>query len=895
MRLGLVSFVLSFCLIAFVSGSITIHSTEYKEDYFKGDLIDGLVNVTINDEIFDSLVKNNYGENISVKDFLNYNWGEYYCEPSDCSEGYKSTSNSTSHLLSIQPNTPLYAGFYFKSSGFGGDDISSISMNFSSSFSEGESVPLKIKFFEELDWSYSEFSNNYSSKKYGCYDPSIGTTGTAFISSSSSYCEMIPLPETSSVRVGAITDNGDTKDLIMTIYPEEGGSYVGTCTYKPSQGQTNCTISSTQGNTFSEGKYQVCVSASSTTNYKIYQESSGSKCGFVYSIGPENSIKDYGIFAQNAYYKNSSFFDKTDFNFNEIANVASDFIENKYNGNCSLGCFLPLKIEGVSQNLNISTLALNIEVDGESQSINLIHKFDRIPAVYDYKGLLDLGFTGFKVNKSGVYKIDFDGKNIFSKSVSLIPKPEITSMEPINPPAGVETTFFANVDYSGNKSKLKYEWDFGDGTIETTSTGNVSHKYSTLSNYTLELKVSVDNLESRKSFLIKTISPKEAVNSTLLEKRASLKNVKNSINNLPEFYRTKVETLIDFSSYEKELEVLEEARNAATADEEYVRIAEDLFKLEIPKKVYSQKQLGNTLLDEEELIDPLPVIGVDSGSSESYIEDYKKAIVSWQNSYIDYAIAKDVIYLEKQSGSEYLLTAYHLDIFSTDEERSGYLVIELNKDSIIFDQQINAISSGESTIIEFPIQGKLSFGFYYAENKAASIFVSPKLSTLVIESAIDYSCNYNNFCEEGETWKTCRSDCKPVKLSIILMIVGLVFVLILYILLQLWYKIMYEGHLFGDRKQLYNLLMFISNARVRGMQDSEIERQLKKQGWSSERVTYAIKKSLGKNTGMPEIIPFTRIAARRREKEAKSKMITQTQQQNNTNINKSGFQGSVYR
>jgi hypothetical protein len=93
---------------------------------------------------------------------------------------------------------------------------------------------------------------------------------------------------------------------------------------------------------------------------------------------------------------------------------------------------------------------------------------------------------------------------------------------------------------------------------------------------------------------------------------------------------------------------------------------------------------------------------------------------------------------------------------------------------------------------------------------------------------------------------------------------------------------------------MYNLLMYVTNARARGMGDDRIAAELRKQGWSSERVAYIIKKSRGQRTGLYEIIPFGKVSAffrnRKAAKVEAAKVATGAQQQRGRNINKSGFQ-----
>ena len=66
---------------------------------------------------------------------------------------------------------------------------------------------------------------------------------------------------------------------------------------------------------------------------------------------------------------------------------------------------------------------------------------------------------------------------------------------------------------------------------------------------------------------------------------------------------------------------------------------------------------------------------------------------------------------------------------------------------------------------------------------------------------------------------------------------------------------------------------------------------LRKKGWSSERLNYVIRKSLGKSVGMIEIIPIERVSAWLRNRKAQKTIGTATgaRQQKYNNINKSGM------
>ena len=62
----------------------------------------------------------------------------------------------------------------------------------------------------------------------------------------------------------------------------------------------------------------------------------------------------------------------------------------------------------------------------------------------------------------------------------------------------------------------------------------------------------------------------------------------------------------------------------------------------------------------------------------------------------------------------------------------------------------------------------------------------------------------------------------------------------------------------GKSKMIYNLANYITNSKKRGLDNSQIQENLKKSRWSSEQIRYALRKYSGKRTGMYEI-PLRRI------------------------------------
>jgi hypothetical protein len=131
------------------------------------------------------------------------------------------------------------------------------------------------------------------------------------------------------------------------------------------------------------------------------------------------------------------------------------------------------------------------------------------------------------------------------------------------------------------------------------------------------------------------------------------------------------------------------------------------------------------------------------------------------------------------------------------------------------------------------------------------IFVSPRLDLLEVSEAEEI-CNYNDQCEKelGETWQNCK-DCNNTGWVILIIFFVIIGGIIIYLILHEWYKRKYETHLFRDRNNLYNIVNYIDRLKKEGVENSKIKRNLKKSGWESEQITYAMKRYEGKNTGMP--------------------------------------------
>ena len=892
MRRGL-AFLVFLGLVGFASASIIVHNSSFKDVYFPQEAISGEVNLTITGENFISYVTSNNGGSISLGDFLGDNGADYSCDPFDCSNDYESESGSTDKNFSIGNNKTAYVGFVLEGSDV---ELTGINFNMSSDFQESVSRPISIKFFEDSEWNFNAFSDSFGIRSFGCYDGTIPTQGPLI--GASTYCEVISLLETGSVFAGARVDSADTVDLKMVLYSSEGGSSLGECEFTPAT-EEGCRIDADEGDAFLSGKYHVCVEANNPTNYHIYEDKSGTSCGFVYSKGPDNSTKDYAIFASSAKYAKNTSFKSAEFEFDELATSADNLLERRYNRDCTNKCVLPIAITGIPQNFRIYNVTLNYIKDGEDYVDKKVYPLEILPATVDFSGVLDLGLTGFNASKTGKYILSIGDKKILEKSIEILPTPIIKSLSPTSPPAGVPVIFFVLTD-KNNKTNvsLTYLWNFGDGLNQETTTPYVIHSYSEIKNYSLIVEVTAGgNLTSKKGFIIGTVSPKSVINSSLLARQNAIGDLISEINTYPAWYQEKIKKMVNLSYYQSELERLVRARDNANYDADYLKIAIELYSMDVPISVYISEHIETPLINEGSDIDPSVIANFAGGGNEEDFDAYRNAILKWQTENVEANIRSDVISLARFSGvTEPLMRVYSVSFTSYSDESESYVVINKLLSDTYFKEDPGARKINSSSIVVLNGVGKKSFEFYYFDNtEEISFFVSPKLTRLVLEENIDMTCNQNKICEKenGETANNCRSDCKPTRRMILYIIFVIFFGVGLYSLVQLWYKRRYEGYLFENRRDLYNLTMYIINARARGLGDSAISHDLKKQGWASERIDYAIKKSRGKSVGLPEIIPFSKFKAYMRARRVRKDIITRSKQQIGRNINKSTFQRRI--
>jgi hypothetical protein len=167
----------------------------------------------------------------------------------------------------------------------------------------------------------------------------------------------------------------------------------------------------------------------------------------------------------------------------------------------------------------------------------------------------------------------------------------------------------------------------------------------------------------------------------------------------------------------------------------------------------------------------------------------------------------------------------------------------------------------DSSATSIPITGKNEIEFILLENikvEDLGLFISPDVKKLSVVGEVE------------EETKSKKNQFLALWISL-----GVLIVLIIYVSLQEWYKYRYEGYLFKNRDDLYNLINFVFNARQSKLDEDQIRTKLKTYQWSGEQINYASKKLDGKRTGLWEIPIFKFIENRKVKKELEKRRNNQ--------------------
>ncbi|MDD5193813.1 MAG: PKD domain-containing protein [Candidatus Nanoarchaeia archaeon] len=461
---------------------------------------------------------------------------------------------------------------------------------------------------------------------------------------------------------------------------------------------------------------------------------------------------------------------------------------------------------------------------------------------------------------------------------------KIKDVLPHTPPILISTEFSVLLDKAyGN---LTYLWNFGDGSPEIiTKTGVLSHTYQRKGAY--ELKVEVYNLteKTNKTVRINAISPKEYISSIINMYKEDLKTVEDQINSLPQWISDEVKKNISLGDLNSSIFVQEKRYENATSDDEYTDIVKKLLDIRIPFGFLVSEEISPSecFPNENQLdLEVLKEIGAGNVSGER--EDYFNAIELWgiENVYVSLE-SKTYSYYYRDKVVNTLFSHVKINFEPLKKIDKMYFLINGNPEKIILKNGTESKQNfGTAAGIIFSnLDRDKSIEIIYPETIDiidCPFYFSPDFNELDKSEDIVITCDNDGVCDNGENSLNCRNDCKPLKMTFMLIFILFLSALVIYIILQEWYKRRYETRLFPNKNDLYNIMSFINNSLKQGLKKQEVIGKLKEMDWGGEQLNYAWKKFHGKRTGMFEIPVFAWIEKRKIQKELEIR--------NNSSINR---------
>tara|TARA_Y100000310_G_scaffold129185_2_gene128361 strand:- start:1581 stop:4325 length:2745 start_codon:yes stop_codon:yes gene_type:complete len=853
-------------LIGFVVAGVSIGDSDgIEESYGPEDSIRGWINISLSDESGSGLLEDSEGNSISLINLLtNQTTYDYDCLPSSCQSAYSESSPETDKSFDLNIGASKLVGFKLT-----GALQRIVNVTFNAQSDAYSSCYNQLEFDFLNDGSFEKGNTNSAVggcgilRSYGCHDESKESGNSPNIGETP-YCQRVELSESPGFKLGAwVEKSGSNSTISMHLKNIFGENIEGTTCTLP--GATNpgseifCEIDFLV--TESED-YYVCISADSSTDYKIKGYDDPDGCGFFdLNVGDEEA--SYRIFAEGKNFGpvGDLTIHNTLPNDNVLSAYIEDYVSNNYeNSDCSSGCIIPLKVRS-GQNQDIVLNGLNLKYQTSTGILTSDTFYDleeSSPIINSDFGELPLDNGGFLVPSdfgNYTFVLDFNEDQIISKNVFVEQVPVIVGVSPTLTVSALPTEFEVKVDSSS--SIVNYFWDFGDGTEESSSENKTTHAYNSTGTYNLEIEARDSNdKSSSKTFVITVGDPRETIAQILEEKEDNLETIKNQINGFNDFYKTELDLIIDSEDLNNKLKDLRRRYQASFVESDYNPIMTELFNLKVPSYIGISKKSNPISFNPSEENINLDVLGeIEQGSYGSGQESlYKEAILIWNLENLETKISFDEISATYDDSSEFIGKFYQVTINKKEgSSLDPYLVIK-NLEGLKFKQNYFENEESGYTHIELKDDSE-SIGFFTTEEIGLNelpVFISPGLDRLsIVDPSID---------EE------------PLKIKWALMFLVLALVIILgfvvYIVAQEWYRKKYENYLFRDQTNLYNLVYYIDNSKKKGKSEGEVVRNLAKAGWKREQIRYAIKKHAGRRTGMLEI-PVNKILVKLRKKGVK--------------------------
>ena len=386
---------------------------------------------------------------------------------------------------------------------------------------------------------------------------------------------------------------------------------------------------------------------------------------------------------------------------------------------------------------------------------------------------------------------------------------------------------------------LNYNYQFNDSTNKTINSyfgilEFTSANFSmpeTIGNFSYQLNFSEIELFKK---TVKIISfDDNSIQEEIDEKYAKLNASKEKIKKYDLTIRSILNEFLNITHLEDELKKVETQYENASTNEEYIQVLENLSSIMIPEEIsetISTNQI--TFYPDNSIIDLYFLENTFGGDYEDNEEGYLNSIQLWNRENLTTKMKYNEILINYGFEGELILGIFQFEFDKRNMQTDAYFIVEEMED-LKFKEDYSEKEEAEYFYINLrDISNKITFSTTEdVDFLNVPAFISPALKDLM-PSTIDY-----------DSWQD--KSLKWILFGLIIFLLLLVAVIV-YIMLQIWYKRKYENYLFKNRNNLYNIMTYIQNSKKKEIKREEIIRNLKKAGWKGEQINYALRKYEGK-------------------------------------------------
>lgn len=857
----------------FASFDVGEPSHEITIIYGPGENLEGWINISLDNELASSIFKDSEDNVISLIDLLKSDvylkeGEDYNCSAEGCGMTYEESNSEKSKTFTLNSDESKTIGFKLMGEI---SDLTSVNFNIKSNAESSCKNQLKIDFFadETIDYGNNESTSGDCSelRDYGCFDITKDTEKLIM----DIYCQRVELKESAGFKLGAwveIEDGAEATKLglfdldLNPIYNNNEELVECELDSSITSGiRRDCEVSYL---VTEPQEYYICafndreIEDTKTKIRGYYDDETG--CGF----NPfETSNKDWAfdIYAQGKKFaplENIEITEDYPFEYG-LSSEFLDYIYKTYEGyDCSDGCFIPIKLNSNTDNqeITIEDISLIYKSGGVTREIDTIYDLEKTSSA------IDTGEEFMQISLSNAnlalptkfqifdYELELNGKKVFEEKDIIIEKvPEIEYIYPSYGFNQVPTDFAVVVEELNNASIISYEWQFGNASPQITYTNKATHTFPNEGIFPIKIKVTdAKGKEATKIFYIEVLSLNLYFNEKLEEVKERLNGIETELSTYSLFVQKGLNSTLNIPSIKQKLNNLS-TRYEQGGDDEVIN---EFLQIEsqVPKRIYKKTSTSSvSYYPSKDYIEIGAISEILGGTYDTSKRDaYKDAVLGWHVLNVDSKVKYTQIAGEYDGRSDVLLSNFEFNFNKKGTDTGTIFIRQL--ENINFEEDYGEESA--AGYFYSPLNAQKKINFYTTQDigiRNLPVFVSSALSNLIIIE--DYE-----EAEQGEMRWT---------LFFLIIFFLLIAGIIIYIVLQQWYKYKYEKYLFKDRNYLVNVVYYVDAQKKKGKSDSEIERGLRKAGWNSEQIKYVMKKYSGRRTGMLEL-PIEKVTGLFRKK-----------------------------